>query len=188
MTERTTRDIGRQIGTPVSMTLCLAVTTNPVIKTTELQVPTRVQPAFTKFANGREVKEAQSTPIQQQWVERIVWQSFTYYPRLRKVERYLEEHLHQRLTVQDAAQVACCEYKYFSSYFQAKVNIHFTDWVRLVRVAEAARLLRTEDLTVYQTARQVGFRNARALERAFQRFCGRTPTEYKADFRPEQNG
>lgn len=148
-------------------------------------MPTRVQAASRKLVDSRDVKELLSSPIEQQWVERVVWQSFTYYPRLHKVERYLEEHLHQRLTVQDAAQVACCEYKYFSSYFQAKVNVHFTDWVRLVRVAEAARLLRTEDLTLYQVARRVGFRNVRALERAFRCFCDRTPAEYKASVRPE---
>ncbi len=82
-------------------------------------IPTRVQTVSRKLVDSRDVKELPSSPIEQQWVERVVWQSFTYYPRPRKVERYLEEHLHQRLTVQDAAQVACCEYKYFSSYFQA---------------------------------------------------------------------
>lgn len=145
-----------------------------------------MQAAFRKLVDSRTVKDLPSSPIEQQWVERVVWQSFTYYPRLRKVERYIEEHLHQRLTVQDAAQVACCEYKYFSAYFQAKANVHFTDWVRLVRVAEAARLFRTEDITVRRAARQVGFRNVRALERAFHRYCGRTAIEYKASVRPDQ--
>ncbi len=87
------------------------------------------------------MKQVASTPIQQQWVERVIWQSFTYYPRLHKIERYLEEHLHQRLTVQDAAQVACCEYKYFSSYFQAKVNVHFTDWVRAAVISDGGARL-----------------------------------------------
>jgi transcriptional regulator GlxA family with amidase domain len=54
-------------------------------------------------------------------------------------------------------------------------------------VAEAARLLRTEDITVSQAAWRVGFRNIRALERAFQRFCGKSPAEYKTDLRPERN-
>lgn len=133
-----------------------------------------------------QVKDAPGSPIQQQWVERIVWRSFSYYPRLGKVRRYLEEHMHDKLTLCDAARIASCESKYFSSYFHAKVNVRFTDWVRLVRVAEAARLLRTEDITVYQAARQAGFGNIRALERAFQRFCGVTPGKYKAHARPDE--
>ena len=124
-------------------------------------------------------------PLDQQWVERVIWQSFAYYPRLRKVERYLHDHLADGLTVRDAARVACCEYKYFSAYFHAKANVRFTDWVSLIRVAEAARLLQTEDLAVYQVARRVGFRNVRTLERAFQRFCGRTPAAYRASVRPK---
>ena len=131
--------------------------------------------------------EPSKSPINRQSVERIVWQSFAYYPRLRKIERHLGEHLTEQLTLCDAARVACCEYKYFSAYFRSKANVRFTDWVRIIRVAEAARLLRSEDLTVYQVTQQVGFRNVRALERAFLRFCGRTPTEYKASVRPDRN-
>ena len=130
--------------------------------------------------------ELSKLPLDRQWVERVSWQSSAYYPRLRKVEGCLHEHPADRLTVRDAARVACCEYKYFSAYFRAKTNVRFTDWVRLVRVTKAARPLRTEDLTVRQVARRVGFRNVRALERAFQRFCGRTLAQYKASVRPER--
>ena len=129
----------------------------------------------------------EDSPIQPCWTERIVWQSFTYYPRLHRVQELLAEHPQDRITVFEAARIACCESKYFSSYFREKVNVHFTEWVRLVRVAEAARLLRTQDLTIYQTARQVGFNDTRALERAFRRFCSMTPAKYRADGRPVLN-
>lgn len=135
-----------------------------------------------------QMEKPASSPIQPPWLEQVAWQSFTYYPRLRKVSQYVEAHLCERLTVQDAARVACCEYKYFSAYFRAKVNICFTDWVRLVRVVEATRLLRAGDLTVYQTARQVGFRNVRALERAFRCFCSCTPADYRTGVHPDGRG
>lgn len=134
--------------------------------------------------NTKDVHELSKSPIDQQWVGRVAWESFPYYSRLREVERYLHDHMADPLTVRDAARVACCEYKYFSAYFRAKVRVRFTDWVRLVRVAEAARLVRTEDLTVYETARRVGFRNVRALERAFQFYCGCTLVSYKNAVRP----
>ena len=129
----------------------------------------------------------EDSPIQPCWAERIAWQSFSYYPRLRRVQEFLAEHPQDRITVSDAARIACCEYKYFSSYFRKKVNVRFTEWVRLVRVAEAARLLRTQDLTICRAARQVGFNDTRAPERAFRHFCSMTPAEYKADGRPDLN-
>lgn len=142
-----------------------------------------VDPTAVSFDGVAE--EALEPAIQRQWLDRIAWPSFVYYPRLGKVRRYVDEHLHEKLTGRDVARIACCEYKYFSSYFHAKVNVRFTDWLRLVRVAEAARLLRAEDITVYHAARQAGFSNVRSLERAFRRFCGRTPAEYKVYFRPK---
>ncbi len=123
----------------------------------------------TAVSFDRVAEEALGPAIQQQWLDRIAWRSFIYYPRLRKARRYVEEHLHEKLTVRDVARVACCEYKYFSSYFHAKVNVTFTDWVRLIRVAEAARLLRAEDMTMYQAARQAGFSDLRARVPAFLR-------------------
>ncbi len=65
---------------------------------------------------------APGSPIQRDWLEEIAWQSFTYYPRLRKVNLHLHDHLSDKIAASDAARIACCEAKYFSAYFHAKVD------------------------------------------------------------------
>ena len=117
-------------------------------------------------------------------VERIAWQSLSYYPPLDRVRRYVEGHLNERITLRDAARVACLEYKYFSSFFHNRVNIRFTEWLRVERVMRSAELFRIQDITVAQAAREVGFRNRRTFERAFKRMIGITPAEFKSCVRP----
>ncbi len=120
-------------------------------------------------------------------VERIAWPSFSYYPQLHRVRRYVEDHLNEPITLRDAARVACLEYKYFSSFFRNKVNITFAEWLRVKRVMRSAELFRIHDITVCQAAHEAGFRSLRTFERAFKRIIGMTPAEFKSCVRP-QNG
>lgn len=56
----------------------------------------------------------------------VVWEAFSYFPRLTRVREYVLRHLHGTVTLADAARVACLEKTYFSSYFRKKVGISFT--------------------------------------------------------------
>lgn len=43
---------------------------------------------------------------------------FVYYPRLKKVKEYVEEHLEEKISLANAAEIAGLEEKYFSAYFR----------------------------------------------------------------------
>ncbi|MEU7739372.1 helix-turn-helix domain-containing protein [Nonomuraea sp. NPDC049158] len=73
-----------------------------------------------------------------------------------------------------------------SRTFQRRLHEEGTSWreeVEKVREAEATRLLRDTGLTIDTIAARVGYIDVRALRRAFHRWYGRTP----ADFRRERN-
>ncbi len=124
-------------------------------------------------------------PAGDESVDRIAWQSFSFYPRLGRVRRYVAEHLSERITLRDAAQVACLEYNYFSSFFHKKVGITFGEWLRVVRVMRSTELLRAHDTTVSRAAYKVGFGTVRTFERSFRRVMGMTPAEFRCGVRPE---
>ena len=118
-------------------------------------------------------------------VARIAWQSFSYYPQLSRVRQYVQDHIGERITLRDAAGIACLEPKYFSSFFRSKAKITFSEWLRLVRVMRSAELFRFRDISVSQAAREVGFRSLRTFERAFRRVIGMSPVQFKWCVRPE---
>ena len=70
------------------------------------------------------------------------------------------------------------------SYVSRVVNQHggssFTDYVNALRIGAAKELLRTTDAHVDEISLQVGFTNRWTMLRAFHRFVGMTPQEYRS--------
>jgi two-component system response regulator YesN len=110
--------------------------------------------------------------------------AFEYYGRLHKVKQYIDQHFADNITVKIAADVACLEEKYFSSYFHTKTGIRFIDFVAYVRVEHAKQLIEEHDAAISEIAADVGYHNRRTFERAFKKWTGITPTEFKAIVRP----
>lgn len=87
-------------------------------------------------------------------------------------------------TVAALAEKAGCSRAAFARRFTALIGeppmAYLTSW----RIALAADLLRTSDLTIEKIAHQVGYANAFALSVAFKRIRGVSPKRYRANDRP----
>ena len=110
--------------------------------------------------------------------------AFAYYGRLGKVQRFVDQHYADRITLKDAADIACLEEKYFSHLFHQKTGLRFVDFVSYVRVKEAKQLIERHDTSISEIAANVGYQNRRSFERAFKKWTDVTPTEFKAIVRP----
>jgi YesN/AraC family two-component response regulator len=115
---------------------------------------------------------------------RISQAAFEYYARLGKVKRYIDLHFAEEVTLKSAADVACLEEKYFSSFFHTKTGIRFVDFVAYVRVDRAKQLLKEHDTSISEIAEAVGFHNRRSFERAFKKWTGITPKQFRDDVKP----
>ncbi len=109
---------------------------------------------------------------------------FTYYERLRRVREYVEEHLADSISVEDAAGAAALEPSYFSTYFCRRVGVCFAEWLASFRVERAAQLLRSRECSIEHTTGVVGFGSTRTFQRWFKRYTGLTPCEYRRLHRP----
>ncbi|MGL5817047.1 MAG: AraC family transcriptional regulator [Phycicoccus sp.] len=56
--------------------------------------------------------------------------------------------------------------------------------LRRMRVLRAIELLATDDMAVTRVAHEVGYGSLSAFDAAFRELTGRTPSEYRASFRP----
>lgn len=63
-----------------------------------------------------------------------------------------------------------------------KMELSFYDWIAKLRVEEAKKLLtgaKTEQYTIEQIAEEVGYNSKSAFNKAFKKFAGQTPSEFK---------
>lgn len=68
---------------------------------------------------------------------------------------------------------------YISHLFSGKLGVSFNDYINSLRISHACRLLRREDAPITQIAGEVGFSTLRTFNRAFAKYNGMTPSEYR---------
>lgn len=102
-----------------------------------------------------------------------------YYRHLSHLHTFVREHLHEPFSLDDVASSVGLSPSRISHLFHEKTGICFRDWVRLQRVCKAQDVLRSNDVSISAVARAAGFRNVRALERAFRQVLNQTPTEFR---------
>lgn len=94
---------------------------------------------------------------------------------IRKALDHARTHLHERLSVEDLASVACLSPRQFSRVFTSELGVPPAKAIERIR-AEAARLrIETSSDPIEVIARKVGFGNPERMRRAFLRFYGQPP-------------
>jgi AraC-like DNA-binding protein len=69
-----------------------------------------------------------------------------------------------------------------SQVINEKMGLSFYDWIARYRVEESKKLLtdpKTERYTIEQIAEEVGYNSKSAFNKAFKKFTGKTPSEFK---------
>ncbi|HHV96136.1 MAG TPA: helix-turn-helix domain-containing protein [Clostridiaceae bacterium] len=70
---------------------------------------------------------------------------------------------------------------YLSQFFKEQAGIYFKDYVNMIRINKAKELLDNlqGEIKIHEVARMVGYRDSGSLIRAFNRYLGVTPGEYR---------
>lgn len=90
---------------------------------------------------------------------------------------YIQSHYRENITLEDLAKQTFLSKTYISRSFTKCFGISFTDYVMLLRVAYASKMLRGKK-TISEIALESGFPNVNAMIIAFKRYKGVTPGEY----------
>lgn len=104
-------------------------------------------------------------------------ESIAYKELLRLIgERYAD------MTFDEAAEFMCFSKPYFSKFFRKMSGMTFSEYLNIVRVSEAVKLLSDGKLSAGETALAAGFGTIRSFNRIFKRYTGFTPRELPDDF------
>ncbi len=101
------------------------------------------------------------------------------YNRFQTVLKYIHQHLHQEITLQDLAEILDLNPAYFSSLFSQTMGISPINFINQRRIEEAQHLLLSTHKTLKEIASQVGFKDAFYFSRLFKKAVGASPGNYR---------
>ena len=105
--------------------------------------------------------------------------AFSYDERLKRVKEHVQRHIDESMRLEQAAKIACLEKKYFSAYFRKKAGIPYSEWLHLIKIEEAAKLLMNKDFGILEISQNLGYESVSTFGRRFKRLKKQTPMEFK---------
>ena len=92
---------------------------------------------------------------------------------------FIENNLDKEISLDAAAQIACCSTYYFQRMFTYVSGISLSEYIRRRRMSQAAFELQKTDKKVLDIALKYGYSSPTAFNRAFQSVHGITPVAAK---------
>lgn len=97
----------------------------------------------------------------------------------KRVIEFIEEHLAEEISLAALAELAGLSLYHFARAFTQSFGVPPHHYHMARRIDRARGLLQEPALSVTQIGIQIGFRETSSFTRAFRRFTGLTPTEYR---------
>ena len=92
---------------------------------------------------------------------------------------YVQHHLSEPVSVEGLARELYMSRPYLSARFKKETGQTLTDFFLHEKTEEAKRLLRYTDKTAAQISQYLGFSSQGHFSKAFKKYTGRTPNEYR---------
>ncbi len=96
-----------------------------------------------------------------------------------KIVHYIEEHFTEDITRQMLAKQFNVSECYISKIFSNKLKINLRNYLGLIRVEYASKLIRSTEETILTISQLAGFESLRTFNRMFHSVYGISPREYK---------
>jgi AraC family transcriptional activator of pobA len=93
--------------------------------------------------------------------------------------RHLTAHFDEPLTIEEAARMCSLSPNYFCSLFKKTTGKTLIEYINMLRIHEADRLLRESDYRVNEIAYRVGFSNLTYFGRVFKKMKNVTPSDLR---------
>ncbi|WP_407889845.1 helix-turn-helix domain-containing protein [Levilactobacillus sp. N40-8-2] len=99
-----------------------------------------------------------------------------------EIERYIADHIHERLSITDIAQKFSITPEYLTTLFQKSEYMSTIHYIHFLKISGAKDLLIRTTMSVKQVALYFGFTNIKYFYRLFKKETGITPSEYRRLF------
>jgi len=100
---------------------------------------------------------------------------------IQRALNYISAHINEKITETQLANLCNMSPYRFSRLFKQHCSCTFQEYLVQQRIEEAVRLLANPDTPISDIAFTVGFNDASYFTRAFKRYVGMSPTEFRAE-------
>ncbi|HEX2948165.1 MAG TPA: helix-turn-helix domain-containing protein [Armatimonadota bacterium] len=93
--------------------------------------------------------------------------------------KYMQEHLHEDLSRDDVAKIACLSPSHFSRVMKQTYGYSFTELLARMRTDKAREMLILTEKSLVQICLECGFSDQSYFTKVFQKYTGQTPGGYR---------
>src|SRR5690606_25133799 len=90
-----------------------------------------------------------------------------------------QENYHQNITLEMISSRFYISPYYFSRIFKQTTGLNFKEYLHLLRIREAQRLLKETELKIIEIAERIGYMNITHFNRKFKQVTHTSPKEYR---------
>jgi AraC-like DNA-binding protein len=101
--------------------------------------------------------------------------------RLERIKQYVEEHLHEAVTLEDLARHVYLHPNYLIKYFNKHFGVSPLKYIGRKRMEKARFLLRSTGLSIKEIAQLTGFGDMNHFSKAFRRETSFSPSAYRSN-------
>lgn len=98
---------------------------------------------------------------------------------IKKVQKYVEDHYPEKLTIQRIAASVSLSPSYLSALFKEKMHLSIHDYLIRVRIEKSIELMANRDLSIKEIMVKCGIESQSYYNRIFKKFIGVTPGRYR---------
>lgn len=98
---------------------------------------------------------------------------------IEKAEAFINQNYMKDLSLDDISRYCNISSYYFSKLFKQETGENFIEYINRVRIENAQRMLNETEESIKGICYSVGFSDPNYFSRAFKKYVGVTPTEYK---------
>ncbi len=106
---------------------------------------------------------------------------YKYTQYMYKALEYIEDYYTESILVEEIAAFIGLSTDYFSRMFKQFTGLTPVEYIRYVRLAKAAELLRQPDISIADVAMQVGFEDQGYFSRLFKQVIGVSPSRFQRE-------
>lgn len=100
------------------------------------------------------------------------------------VQKYIQNHIEERLSLNEVAAVFGLSPNYLSSLFKKTCTIGFSEYITQKKITRAKSLLLDQDVKIYEVADRLGFDSAFYFSKVFKKVEGISPREFMQSHMP----
>lgn len=99
--------------------------------------------------------------------------------RMLSVYKFMMQNFHNKISLEQVAQVACMSPTAFCRFFKSRTQKSFIEFLNELRIGHACKLLQENDYSIADACYESGYNNLSNFNKFFRIITRKTPTEYR---------